>query len=292
MLPTHVALVSELPTNQISTSQLLRTAAALQKQVTRDFGPVWGVNATVNAFSSLDDVPVDYWPIMVRDDIDTPGAAGVHEDDSGQPFALVQFSNSWTLTASHECLEMLGDPFGKRMIAGQSVAPNQGRVQYLVEVCDPSEGWNFAYRINNVTVSDFFTPHFFDPVKAAGVRYSYGGHITEPRQVLKGGYLSWMDPLTRIWWQKVWFKTQPEIRKLGVLSGSGSLRSQVDELTQKDVSWRTKGIASNSKLLQTASSLMDEEEASGKAKADLLRAQIEKLKKGSAAPSRARGRAA
>src|ERR1700742_2836759 len=102
MLLHQVALVSE--SKQASISDVLKTAAALQKQATRDFAPLWGVKATVNAFHTLEDVPVGYWPVIIRDDINTPGAAGVHEDQNGQPFALVQAAGDWQLTASHECL--------------------------------------------------------------------------------------------------------------------------------------------------------------------------------------------
>jgi len=62
-------------------------SAALQKQVTRDFGPLWDTQATVDAFDSLESVPVDYWPVILRDDINEPGAAGFHTDDQGQPFS-------------------------------------------------------------------------------------------------------------------------------------------------------------------------------------------------------------
>jgi hypothetical protein len=51
-------------------------AAALQKQVTRDFGPVWQITGTVDAFETLETVPVDYWPVVIRDNINEPGAAG------------------------------------------------------------------------------------------------------------------------------------------------------------------------------------------------------------------------
>jgi hypothetical protein len=91
----------------------------------------------VDAFPTLEDVPIGYWPILVQEDINTPGAAGVHLDKDGQPFALVQMSNSWSLTASHEMLEMLADPFGNRLVPGQSPKSRQGRVEFLVEVCDP-----------------------------------------------------------------------------------------------------------------------------------------------------------
>src|SRR5215475_15762822 len=116
VLTAHVALVSESPS--VSFADLTQVAAALQKQVTRDFGPLWNVNATVDAFDSLESVPVDYWPVILRDDINEPGAAGFHTDDHGQPFSLVQVDANWALTTSHEALEMLADPFGNRTVAG------------------------------------------------------------------------------------------------------------------------------------------------------------------------------
>jgi len=231
MLTRHVGLVSQ--TSKITPSELNIVAAALQKQVTRDFGPIWGVQATVSAYTDLKVVPSDYWPVIMKDDIQTAGAAGVHEDNNGQPFALVQYSPQWSLTASHETLEMLGDPFGKRIVGGQSPKAGQGRVNFLVEVCDPSEDAAFAYTVNGVTVSDFYTPHFFDPVASAGVRYSYQGAIKKPRSILKGGYLSWIVPQSNEWFQQIWFGPKPTFRSLGVQNTKKgeSLRAWVDSKT-------------------------------------------------------------
>ena len=89
---------------------------------------------------------------------DVQDAAGVHLDKKGQPFSLVEAGNSWSLTASHGVLEMLADPFGNRLIAGPSPKSGQGRVEFLVEVCDPSEDSANAYTVNDVLVSDFYTP--------------------------------------------------------------------------------------------------------------------------------------
>lgn len=230
MLIRQVALVSE--TNQITPSDLSRVCAALQKQVTRDFSPIWEMSATVDAFVKLEDVPVGYWPIIVMDDINVSGAAGVHEDKNAQPFALVTYGEDWALTASHECLEMLADPSGNRLSASSSIKPGQNKVNYLVEVCDPSEDVANAYTVNGLSVSDFYTPHYFDPTTAGGVRYSYTGSITEPRQVLPGGYLSWTDPATDEWWQCRYFTSKQEIVSLGSPKRDGrSLRSMIDELT-------------------------------------------------------------
>ena len=64
----HVALVPDDNIgSRLSSSDITRVAAALQKQMARDFGPLWDVRATVDAFASLDDVPLGYWPILVGD---------------------------------------------------------------------------------------------------------------------------------------------------------------------------------------------------------------------------------
>jgi hypothetical protein len=235
-LVRQLALVSE--SKVIPHSDVLKVSAALQKQVTRDLEPIWEISATVDAFDKLDDVPVGYWPLRIMDDIGTPGAAGIHEDENGQPFALITGSsdlNTWSLTASHEAFEMLVDPFGNRVIAGDSPMDNQGRASFLVEVCDPSEAAEYAYSVNGILVSDFYTPNYFDPLKAPGVRYSYTGALTEPRQVLPGGYLSWQDNATGHWWQEIWFGDQPQFRDLGPIDqrANGNIRAFLDRGTMQ-----------------------------------------------------------
>ena len=278
MLNRNVALVAD--TKKITPSQLTKVAAALQKQATRDFNPLWDIEANVSGFAKLEDVPTDYWPVIVRDDINTPGAGGVHEDKNGQPFALVQYSNQWTLAASHETLEMLADPFGNRLVAGKSPKPDQGRVNFLVEVCDPCEDRQFAYTVNGVTVSDFYTPHFFDPVAESNVRYSYTGALKRPRTILQGGYLSWGVPQTNEWFQMIWFDTaKPVFRSLGVLSGKikGSLRATIDRLTPTPL--ETMKVPPKPLLVAASRDAFKEVGDSSVGRAKFLRKQIEQIKK-------------
>lgn len=281
MLVTELALVSE--TDRITHSQLSRVAAALQKQAIRDFAPIWDINATVDGFVQLSDVPVGYWPIIVRDDIDAPGAAGYHLDKNGQPFALVQYSESWSMTASHEALEMLADPFGNRLIAGDSPKPDQGRVEFLVEVADPSEDTTFGYTVNGVLVSDFLTPHFYDPVAAPGVRYTFGGHLDGPRRIAEGGYLSWHEPVSDHWWQQTWFGgPEPEFVDLGLLtSRNGSLRAAVDARTGSLPRLTASAPASPefAAVLQAAGGL----KSATSSRADLIHSQIDQLRTGGGA---------
>src|ERR1043165_3926079 len=191
----QVAIVSE--TDRIASDELALVSAAIQKQVTRDVSPLWDLTASVDSFATLEDVPLGYWPVIIRDDIPFD-AGGIHLNKAnGQPYALVKYSDDWPLTTSHEVLEMLVDPSGNRTVATNSPKPGQGRVLVLVEVCDPSEAEKFGYSVNGILLSDFYTPRFFDPVASAGVQYSFSGAITEPRQVLDGGYISWWDPETQ-----------------------------------------------------------------------------------------------
>jgi hypothetical protein len=280
MLVTELALVSE--TDRINCSQLNRVAAALQKQAIRDFTAIWDINATVDGFSLLTDVPIGYWPIIVRDDIGQPGASGVHLDDDGQPFALVQYSDSWSLTASHEMLEMLADPFGSRLVAGDSPMPGQGRVEFLVEVSDPTEDAQFGYTVNGILVSDFLTPNFYDPVTAPGVRYTFGGHLDAPRTIADGGYLSWHEPVSDHWWQQIWFGTaKPEFRDLGRLTGrTGSLRSAIDARTGS-LPRLAESVPSSARFAAVLQSSAGVKSATS-SRADGLQRKIERLQAGEA----------
>src|SRR5205814_624236 len=129
----HVALVpDDNIKGRLTAADVATVAAALQKQAVRDFGPLWGVSATVSAFANLEHVPLGYWPIIVGNE--GQGGGGVHLDQNNQPYALVDLTTDWTVTASHECCEMLADPFGNRVVAGDSPNPKRrGRVEFLVE---------------------------------------------------------------------------------------------------------------------------------------------------------------
>ena len=279
----QVALVTQ--TNKIAFSDLTVVAAAIQKQVTRDVSPAWNIQASVNAFATLDDVPLGYWHVVIDDTIPFD-AGGIHlNDDNGQPYALVTYSDDWSLTTSHEVIEMLVDPSGNRTVAANSPKPDQGRVLVLVETCDPSEAAKYGYTVNGVLVSDFYTPRFFDPVQSSGVRYSYSGAITKPLQVLDGGYMSWWDPQSKHVFQLFVTGTQKEIKDRGPLpAGFGTLRSFSDKFTNQHRQEIKKTPPAGLMLTATGAgknmkAKVSKVDASTKANADSVRAQIQVLAK-------------
>ena len=127
------------------------------------------------------------------DDFERDRLSGLHLNAfTRQPFALVEVSDAWSVTLSHEILELIADPFGNRLVAAAHPLDAQQRVKYLLEVCDPCQAvW---YAVNGVPVSDFYTPRYFDPVGVDRDRYSFTGELELPLQILEGGYLSWIDP--------------------------------------------------------------------------------------------------
>jgi hypothetical protein len=237
MSVTQVGLVDK--TGRLDAQLVEATAAALSIQVMRDLGPVWNVQATVRYLPDPKSIPTGVWPVFLVAKL-PPGEGGVHLDKKNQPYALVigtPDSDDWTIDASHETLEMLVDPAGNRLqtsraieISGNGVHDATGQFQYLVEACDPCEANDYAYSIEGIAVSDFITPHFYDPVATGGVKYSFGGNIKAPRQLLPGGYISFVDPQTDDMEQILWLNSKPEFRNLGPATGS-SLRVFVDNHT-------------------------------------------------------------
>jgi len=92
-------------------------------------------------------------------------------------------SGDWSVSSvlSHEVLEMYIDP-------NCNLWSNDGKGSaYSFEVCDPVEAP--TYDINGVSVSNFVTPSWFDPLAAPHAQFDKLGHLTKPFSILKGGYV-------------------------------------------------------------------------------------------------------
>ena len=115
--------------------------------------PGSSVAATVGVYPTI---PEGTWRIEVVAEMDQPGALGYHADDHHQPFAKVLYQEGqWSVTASHELCEMLGDPWGNRLHGAAALPDWEGtskRVRYLLELCDPCEA--FTYQVGGVDMSE------------------------------------------------------------------------------------------------------------------------------------------
>jgi hypothetical protein len=150
---------------------------ALQMQVTRDFAPIWGCDANLVFCSKNTPAPKGSWQVGIFDNSDVSGALGYHDlTVDGLPFSKVfwgtdlQYNQKPSVTLSHEILEMLADPYIATTVFTQD---NTGVILYAMEVGDAVESDDLSYGINGVSVTDFVTPRWFDPMASAAEYTSF-----------------------------------------------------------------------------------------------------------------------
>ncbi|HZZ16757.1 MAG TPA: hypothetical protein VFE08_12420 [Candidatus Sulfotelmatobacter sp.] len=214
--PSH-AQTSQPPIIQISIihqSTILADAdvapvvAALQKQVTNDFRPVWGVDAELAVIPKGTPPPAGTWWLVLLDDSDQANALGYHDlTTEGLPIGKVfagsdlKAGTSWTVTASHELLEMLGDPNINLTVFVQS--SGTAGILYAYEVCDACEDDSLAYQIDNVLLSDFVYPSWFESFRTEGsTQFDRMNKINMPFQLLVNGYIGTFNVSAGSGWQQ------------------------------------------------------------------------------------------
>jgi hypothetical protein len=207
MVNTRIQFVNE--STVLTDDEVKAAVSDLQTQVSRDFAPEYGRDAELS-FASSEEHPSGAWRIVVLDDSDQAGALGYHDlTIEGLPIGKVfagtdkKFGLQWTVTASHELLEMLGDPD----INLSAFVPSQsgfGGTMYAYEVGDACEADEFGYKINDTLVSDFVYRAWFEHFRKPGsTRFDHGGHINAPFELLTGGYIGVYNVLFGYGWTQL-----------------------------------------------------------------------------------------
>lgn len=179
--------------------QVKSVLPALQTQVHRDFAPVWGIDADITFVPKGSQPPSGSWWLTIFDDSDQPSALGYHDvTNEGLPLGKVfagtamKFGANWTVTLSHELLEMLADPEINLTVFDQP--DDTTGILYAYEVCDACEADQFGYQIDGVTLSDFVYPTWFEKSQAGRkVQFSHSNKIKNPFDLLTGGYIGIFD---------------------------------------------------------------------------------------------------
>ena len=180
--------------NQISDDDVQKAVDALQIQVHRDFAPAWGIDADLTFYPAGKKAPANSWQLIILNNSDQAGALGYHDlTKNGLPLGKIfagtdlSYGTSWTVTASHELLEMLGDPDINLTVFREN--KDGSGVLYAYETCDACEDDSFCYKINGVLVSDFVFPSWFEEFHKAGAQYDFQKKMKSAFQLLKGGYI-------------------------------------------------------------------------------------------------------
>jgi len=189
--------------------------AALQKQVTNDFGPIWGVDAELTIVPKGTQPASGSWWLVLLDDSDQADALGYHDlTTEGLPIGKVfaasdlKAGTSWTVTASHELLEMLGDPNINLTVFVQN--NNTAGVLYAYEVCDACEDDSLGYQIDNILLSDFVYPSWFESFRTEGsTQFDRMNKIQNPFQLLVNGYIGVFNVSSGSGWQQQTMDKRP-----------------------------------------------------------------------------------
>jgi len=192
----------------VSDKDVEALVGVLQKQVDRDFGPAWGCPAKLRFVPKGANADAAEWWLVVLDNSDQANDLGYHDlTDWGLPMGKVfaktaiTDKSSWTVTASHELLEMLADPNINLSVFGEG--PIGARL-YSYEVCDPCEADRFGYTIDGTLVSDFVLPSWFESFwERGGTQFDFMSHINEPFQLLPDGYIGINDIASGLGWSSI-----------------------------------------------------------------------------------------
>lgn len=191
---TTIAYVRE--TNLLTDALVASYVLAQQTQITRDFAPIWHIDATCVFVPPGQAAPPGAWVVHLRDHSPDPGALGFH-DDQGNPVAYCFVADdlkdglSWSVTNSHETLEMLVDPTINRT---RNRTLNGLTWEYAVECCDAPEDDQYGYWITGSDgrshlMSAFVTPDWFSENGKAPFAFPTRTPIHAPFALLQGGYI-------------------------------------------------------------------------------------------------------
>src|ERR1051326_6400732 len=180
-----VSIAFENKSSVLTDAEVQAAIPALQHQVSYDFKPYWNEGARLVWVPSGSSPPTGAgsWLLSILDDSDQAGALGYHDVTADNTplmkvFAKTDRDNnlSWTVTASHEILETLADPW-------INSAWQTSNTEFVaLEVGDPVEADELGYTIDGVLVSDFILPAWF--VSGLKVpKYRVAGHLHGPPPV-------------------------------------------------------------------------------------------------------------
>ncbi|MET0658621.1 MAG: hypothetical protein ABW110_10760 [Steroidobacteraceae bacterium] len=199
---------------QVSDEELQSVIRAINRQIAEDFVTAWGMDASLHLEGRSQTHPEKVEVADMRgdavlylwDQVDVPGALGYHaRNNQGIPFGFVfttisqQIGEPWSVTLSHEALELIADPETNLLVMGPH--PTQNRVVFhWFEMCDAVQAE--TYDIDGIAVSNFVLPLYFTGTRSfdeVGARNdflgrSHSGQTLRSFGINPGGYVGFYDP--------------------------------------------------------------------------------------------------
>ena len=206
--------IINLSNGKVSDEELQAAIRSINKQIAEDFEPYWSFGARLRLEGKTGAKPEKQHITDMRGDAilylwdktDLAGALGYHDaNNRGIPYGLVftelskQLGESWTVTLSHEALELIGDPLVNLLAQGPHPGEPGVTVFHWFEMCDAVQAE--SYQIDSVEVSNFLLPLYFTGGDEPGSRNDFlgrphNGKTLRSFGVNPGGYVGFFDPRT------------------------------------------------------------------------------------------------
>jgi hypothetical protein len=200
---------------KLTDEELQVVIRAINRQIAHDFEPYWSLSAELRLEGKSEKKPTTHSladmrgdaVLYVWDKIDVEDALGYHEkNDRGIPYGFVftdlskELDEPWSVTLSHEALELIGDPETNLLVVGPNPNDRRKNVFHWYEMCDAVQAE--SYKVDDVMVSNFLLPLYFTSSDEKGGRNdflgrSYKGKTLQSFGVNPGGYIGFFDPTKR-----------------------------------------------------------------------------------------------
>jgi hypothetical protein len=198
-----------------SDGQLQKVVRAVNRQIAEDFEPCWGMGAELRVQGKSCAKPQKQSVVDMRgdaviylwDDTHVQDALGYHDENNrGIPFGFVfptiskEAGENWTVTLSHEALELIGDPEANLLVQGPHPEHPDNTVFHWFEMCDAVQAE--TYEIDGMEVSNFLLPLYFTSGEEKGGRNDFlsnrhDGKTLRSFGVNPGGYIGFYDPASK-----------------------------------------------------------------------------------------------
>lgn len=176
---------------------------AVNRQVTEDFLPIWGAGFECaimrGGTAPVQSVHAPQAAIYVIDNPRIPLALQHHAAQTMHLPTGFVFADlaDWTVSLSHELLELIIDPNCRAYLPGPDPRPQAAPgdwVWHTYEVCDAVE--RTEYQIDGVSVSNFVTPAYFGAEGTDRARTDFLGIGVAPFGLLPNCHLCIIEPET------------------------------------------------------------------------------------------------
>lgn len=188
MLPS-IALINK--TTKKTFREVAQCARSIDWQVRCNLAPAWGFYATVFAAPDAVALPPATWKVFLYDEptcLCDAGKLGLHRQEGPDcvPLGYVflgpceRADEPWTGIASHEVVEMLGDPW-------INLEVRRGVELWARELCDAVQGQYYRTPlVDGVEVANFVYPEYF--VEESNGPFDHLGTLKSAFDVAPTGY--------------------------------------------------------------------------------------------------------